>query len=149
VWTFKGKEFTSEDIPEGAIGFVYRITNPSGQKYIGQKRFFKPVVKPPLKGQTRKRRSIAESDWKKYVGSSKEVQQQVKDLGIENFGREILEICFSKGMLSYTEAKLQFDLGVLFDDSYLNGIIQTRINKTHVKGVRDNDRDETISTNVS
>lgn len=141
MWTFKGAEFTSDDIPEEAIGFVYRITNnQTGLKYIGQKRFFKPVVKPPLKGQTRKRRSIVESDWKKYVGSSEEVKRQVKELGLENFTREILEICFSKGMLSYTEAKLQFDLGVLFDDSYLNGIIQTRINKTHVRNTRENTR---------
>lgn len=132
-WIFCEEPFKSEDIPEGAIGFVYRITNnATGLKYVGQKRFFKPVVKPPLKGQTRKRRSIVESDWKTYVGSSVEVKKQVAELGIDNFTREILEICFSKGMLSYTEAKMQFDLGVLFDETYLNGIIQTRINKTHV-----------------
>lgn len=140
MWTFRDKPFTSNDIPESAVGFVYRITNPQGQKYIGQKRFFKPKVLPPLKGQTRKRRSIVESDWKTYVGSSKEVQAQVKEQGIENFNREILEICFSKGMLNYTESKLQFDLGVLFDDTYLNGIINCRINKIHVNGVRENVR---------
>lgn len=140
MWLFKGKEFKSEDIPEGAIGFVYRITNPSGQKYIGQKRFWKPVVRPPLKGQTRKRRSVAESDWKTYVGSSEEVKRQVKELGLENFVREILEICYSKGMLSYTELEQQVINRVLFDDTYLNGIIQTRINKTHVKNTRPNDK---------
>ena len=139
MWTFKGKEFTSDDIPDGAIGFVYRITNPSGKKYIGQKRFFKPVVKPPLKGTIRKRKSIVESDWKKYVGSSTVVQAEVKELGIENFIREILEICYSKGMLNYTETKMQFDNNVLFDDSYLNGIINCRINKTHVIKAQKND----------
>lgn len=133
MWLYNDIEFTSEDIPEDAIGFVYRITNlTTGRKYIGQKRFWRPVVRPPLKGQKKKRRSIVESDWKKYVGSSKEVQQQVKDAGLENFRREILAVCYSKGMLSYTEAKMQFDLGVLFDESYLNGIIQTRINRSHV-----------------
>lgn len=133
MWTYNGTAFTIEDIPEGAIGFCYRITNTvTGLKYIGQKRFFKPLVRPPLKGQTKKRKSVVQSDWQTYVGSSAVVQEQVKQLGLDKFKREILAICYTKGMLSYTEAKLQFDLGVLFDESYLNGIIQTRINKSHV-----------------
>lgn len=140
MWTFKGKEFITKDIPDGAVGFVYCITNPEGEMYIGQKRFWKPKVLKPLKGQTRKRRSVVESDWQTYVGSSKTVQEQVNELGIDNFKREILEICYSKGMLSYTEAKMQFDLGVLFDETYLNGIIQTRINKRHVINSKPNDK---------
>lgn len=138
-WVYKDVPFESEDIPEGAVGFVYRITNKTtGTRYIGQKRFFKTIIRPPLKGQKRKRRSIVESDWKTYFSSSDVLKQQLAESSLDNFKKEILAICYSKGMLSYTEAKLQFDLGVLFDNTYQNGIIQTRINKTHVRGVKPN-----------
>jgi hypothetical protein len=139
MWLFRDKTFSSSDIPEGAVGFVYTITNnDNGLKYVGQKRFYRPVTKAPLKGQTKKRKSIIESDWKTYVGSSLEVKKQVKELGLQAFTREIHAICYTKGMLSYTESKMQFDLGVLFDDNYLNGIINCRINKSHVINAKAN-----------
>lgn len=134
MWVYQGKPFDSCDIPENAVGFVYRITNKlNGKKYIGKKLFYSTKVRPPLKGKTRKRRTVVESDWKTYTGSSAKVNAQVEEQGIDTFEREILVICFSKGMLSYMEAKMQFDLGVLFDDDYLNGIIQVRINRVHLK----------------
>jgi len=133
MWLYKGDEFTSDNVPEDAIGFVYCITNPEGKKYIGKKNFYRVIVRPPLKGQKRKRREKVQSDWQAYVSSSEEVKKQIADKGVDKFKREILEICYSKGMLSYMEAKMQFDLGVLLDDSYLNGIIQVRINKKHLK----------------
>ncbi len=134
MWLYQGKEFTAEQVPPDAVGFVYRITNnKTGKKYIGKKNFYRVIVRPPLKGQKRKRREKVQSDWQLYVSSSEEVKRQVTELGLDSFTREILEVCYTKGMLSYTEAKMQFDLGVLFDDSYLNGIIQCRINKKHVR----------------
>lgn len=134
MWTLNNKEFTSSDVPADAVGFVYRITNiTTGKKYIGKKNFWRVIVRPPLKGQKKKRREKVQSDWQSYVSSSEQVKAQVAELGLENFKREILEICYSKGMLSYMEAKMQFDLNVLFDDDYLNGIIQCRINAKHVK----------------
>jgi hypothetical protein len=117
-----------------AIGFVYCLTNKmTGKKYVGKKFFFKTITRPPLKGQKKKRKTVVESDWKKYTGSSVSVNEQVATLGLEWFDREILDICFSKGMLSYIELKKQVDLNVLLDDDYLNGIIQVRINRTHLK----------------
>lgn len=134
MWIYNGNPFNSEDIPKDAVGFVYIIRNElTTKKYLGKKNFFRTIVRPPLKGQKRKRRTIVESDWKTYTGSSTEVNRQVSEHGIDSFSREILEICFSKGMLSYQEAKKQFDLDVLLDDNYLNGIIQVRINRTHLK----------------
>ena len=57
------------------IGFVYMVTDKeTGMKYIGKKGFFSKVTKPPLKGKKRKRRSLKESDWKKYCGSSEAVK---------------------------------------------------------------------------
>lgn len=139
MWTYNEKRFESEDIPEGAVGFVYRISNKTtGTKYIGKKLFYRTIVRPPLKGQKRKRREIVESDWKTYFSSSEVLKQQLAQSSPDNFEKQILAVCYSKGMLSYSEAELQFKYRVLFDDSYLNGIIQTRINKTHVMGVRPN-----------
>lgn len=134
MWTYNGKPFGAEDVPEDAVGFVYRITYKSdGKKYIGKKNFYKIITRPPLKGTKRKRKTKVQSDWQVYCSSSDRVSTDLAEKGFDAFNREILEICYSKGMLSYTEAKMQFDLGVLFDDSYLNGIIQCRINKSHVK----------------
>ena len=137
TWLYNGVVYTPEDVPEDAIGFVYRITNlQTGKKYLGKKNFYRVIVRPPLKGQKRKRREKVQSDWQSYVSSSEQVKAQIAELGLDNFKREILEIAYSKGMLSYLEAKMQFDLNVLFDDDYLNGIIQCRINAKHLKEKR-------------
>ena len=51
----------------------------------------------------------------------------VLELGPENFTREILYYCTSRGELSYLEAKEQFDRQVLLTDQYYNGIINVRV----------------------
>ena len=45
----------------------------------------------------------------------------------DKFTREILHYCSSRGILSYLEAKEQFDRRVLETDEYYNGIINVRI----------------------
>ena len=45
----------------------------------------------------------------------------------EKFTREILHYCPSRGVLSYIEAKEQFDRRVLESDEYYNGIINVRV----------------------
>ena len=39
--------------------------------------------------------------------------------------------------MSYMEAKEQFNREVLLSDEYYNGIINCKIHRTHVKGLRD------------
>lgn len=68
-----------------------------------------------------------------YFGSSEEVKQLVEELGPKNFHREILHLCESKGVMSYLEAKEQFDRDVLLSEEYYNGIINCKIHRTHVK----------------
>ena len=133
MWYYGGKEFTSEMIGD-YIGFVYVITDLSNnKKYVGKKLFMSKRRLPPLKGKTRKRTVIKESDWMDYFGSSEEVKQLVEELGPQNFHREILHLCESKGVMSYLEAKEQFDRDVLLSEEYYNGIINCKIHRTHVK----------------
>ena len=114
-WTYQGKQV--EQISEEYIGFVYLITNlTNGKKYIGKKLAQFKVTKKPLKGKKNKRRSTKESDWRTYWGSSDKLNEDVEHLGPENFTREILYYCTSRGELSYLEAKEQIDREVLKTD---------------------------------
>ena len=125
-WTFNGSEVLQ--LPETCVGFVYIITNiTNGKKYIGKKLAQFKVTKAPLKGKKNKQRSTKESDWRTYYGSSDKLNEDVATLGKENFTREILYYCESKGELSYLEAKEQFECSVLETDEYYNGIINVRV----------------------
>ena len=130
-WTFDGT--LVEELPEDCEGFVYLITNlTNGQKYVGKKLARFKVTKPPLKGRKNKRRSTKESDWRTYIGSSDHLNADVKELGEDKFTREILYYCQSRGMLSYLEAKEQFDRKVLLTDEYYNGIINVRVGSSKI-----------------
>ena len=125
-WTYQGK--IVDEIPKEYVGFVYLITNlTNDKKYIGKKLAQFKVTKKPLKGKKNKRRSTKESDWRDYWGSSDTLNEDVQTLGPENFTREILYYCTSRGELSYLEAKEQFDREVLKTDEYYNGIINVRV----------------------
>lgn len=105
------------------VGFVYRITNLSNDmKYIGKKQLSRVIKRNPLKGKKNKRISYGQSDWLKYCGSSNTLKEEVEAGKIE-FRREILMFCRTKTELSYYEAKLQFDLDVLYRDDYYNDLI--------------------------
>lgn len=139
TWYYKGQIFNpdEEDLKEW-IGFVYVITDLSNdKKYVGKKLFWSKKTLPPLKGKTRKRRSIIESDWKKYYGSSDLVKQLLNEHGEQNFHREILHLCKTRGEAGYLEMYEQVTRNVLLDDMYMNGIIQVRIHRNHVKGLKD------------
>lgn len=131
-WTYNGKLFDKELIDEH-ISFVYAITNKlDGRAYIGKKNFYRAVTKAPLKGKKRKRRSRATSDWETYYGSNEELQQDVIKLGADNFEREILRLCNTKGESTYYEAKYQFEYDAIISDKYYNTWIYCRIRKDHL-----------------
>jgi len=136
-WEYEGN--TIDNIPDDYEGFVYLITNTTtGQKYIGKKLAKFKTTKPPLKGKKNKRRGTKESDWRDYYGSSDRLNADVLELGEDNFIREIIHICPSRGIASYLEAREQFERRVLETDDYYNGIINVRVGgskilKEHLK----------------
>ena len=128
MWLYNNESF--EEIPEGIVGYVYLITNlTNNRKYIGKKNFYFSKTKQ-VKGK--KKRTKVESDWKAYYGSNKELCADVEKLGKENFKREILRLCKSKGEFSYFEAKMQFENNVLESDEWYNSYIMVRVNKNHL-----------------
>jgi len=95
MWLYNDQPF--EDTPEEYQGFVYQITElDTGKKYIGKKFFWKPKILPVNKTRKRRVRTRAESDWRTYYGSSKEVQLLVEDKGSDNYKREIIHLCKTK-----------------------------------------------------
>jgi hypothetical protein len=130
-WTYNGKDFT-EDLVGNNYGFVYQITNlTNGRKYIGKKFFYSAKTKQ-VKGK--KKRYKASSNWQTYYGSSDNLTKDVLQLGHENFSREILHLCLTKGECGYLEAKEQFRNNVLETDNYYNSWIMVRVRKDHIKG---------------
>lgn len=129
MWTYQNKPFT--EIPDGVIAFVYVITNTiNDRKYIGKK-LFKFTRSTKKKGKRVKKQ--VDSDWQEYYGSNKELLNDVGVLGKENFKREILYLCKTRGEASYMEAKEQFLQDALISENFYNEWIFLRVRKSHIK----------------
>ena len=138
TWYFQNN--LVEELPTDIVGFVYCITNlNNGRKYIGKKlaKFSKTTYKMvTLKNGTKKKKrikSLVDSDWREYYGSSVELNNDVALLGRDKFTREILHYCKSKAECSYIELREQMERRVLENTDYYNGIIQVKIHKNHLK----------------
>ena len=132
-WTYNGKDFTSDDIND-YYGFIYRITNMvNGHDYVGRKYFRTKRKLKPLKGRTNKRHRINETDWEDYYGSSKRLLADIEELGEDNFKREILELCTTRGNTNYAELVWQVKEEVLLREDSYNGIIAIKIGVGSVK----------------
>ena len=135
VWLYEGKPYDPqyEEIPEDVLGFVYQITdNHTGERYLGQKRMRKPKTLPKTKTRKRRVKTVVESDWRNYYSSSEVIKENVSQGRSDRYTREILRFGYGKGDLNYLELKEQMDRNVLFDDTYLNGIVNARIHKKHI-----------------
>jgi len=138
VWLYENTQI--QELPEDCVGFVYLITNKlTGRKYIGKKlsKFSKTSYKiVKLKNGNKKRKRIKskiDSDWQLYYGSNDQLNQDIAELGSDNFTREILFYCKSKAECSYIEAREQFNRRVLESDDYYNGQISVRVHGSHIK----------------
>lgn len=124
------------EIPEYFLGFVYKITDFSGEEekyYIGKK-LAKTMKKfPPLKGQKRNRRIEKDTDWKSYTGSSDSLNKKIEEEGKEKFKFEIIKFCYSKSELAYFETKQIIDEDALLKENYYNGILACKIKSFKLK----------------
>jgi hypothetical protein len=135
MWYYENKLY--DEAPKEYMGFVYLITDlTTNRKYIGKKLFWNTRKLKPLKGKTRRRTQVVESNWKNYYGSNEELQQLVENSHAQRFEREILHLCTKKGIMGYLEAREQFDRNVLLSDEYYNNFIGCKIHGKHVAGLR-------------
>ena len=126
MWIFGNEEL--KEVPDGYIGMVYLITNlANGKKYVGKKQFHFRRTKT-VKGK--KKKTVIESDWQKYYGSNKELQEHVALYGERKFRREVLHLCINKSQMSYLELREQIDRRVLETDRYYNEWISVKVRKT-------------------
>lgn len=141
MWIYNNKPFT--EIPEGYIGFVYKITcvnksNPYfGWTYYGLKHFFtittkklgkRAVAALPDKRMSKKIKTTNESNWSTYCSSSKELQALIKK-NPTHFKKEILVLCKTKKQLSYCETEILFKYDVLRNEKNWNSNILGRFYK--------------------
>lgn len=137
-WIYQGNPVI--EIDDSITGFIYVITNNiDGRKYFGKKqsKFKKTSIKTvTLKNGTKKKkkiRTLIDSDWMTYFGSSEELKKDVETLGVVNFSREILQFCYSLTELSYYEAKIQFVTDcLLHPDKYYNSWVSVRTRRDHL-----------------
>lgn len=132
MWYYKRKKIESLlDFPKNSIGFVYKITNLLDNRiYIGKKILYnktKKRISKREKLETKTRKTyvyiVKESNWKTYTGSCKELNEDIKKYGVENFKFEILDTACTKKYMTFSEAKFQFKHNVLENDSYNNNIL--------------------------
>ena len=125
-WLYNGKEITDiSQFPSNTFGFIYEVITPEGKKYVGKKVLYhnqkKKLTKVELSEQTgRGRRKTfkivqKESDWKKYYGSNKHLQNQISkgEVTLEDLKKQIIQTAFNKKHLTYLETKYLFQLEVL------------------------------------
>jgi hypothetical protein len=129
MWLYNDIEFTEQDVGD-YFGFVYLIENLlDKRRYIGKKFFTRAGIKQ-IKGKKKKVR--LSSGWSNYWSSSKELQEDVKKLGEENFTRRILYLCKSRSECSYRETKEIFIRDALLSENYYNSWVSCKIHKAHV-----------------
>ncbi len=73
-----------------------------------------------------------DSDLRDFYGSNDKLNEDVTNLGPDNFKREILYYCNSKAQCSYIEAREQFSRKVLESTDYYNGQISVRVHGSHI-----------------
>lgn len=134
MWIYKEKEISSvSEVPDGAIGFVYLLTNLSNnKKYIGKKFLYserkkaltkKEIAELPNKRLKKWKTVKKESDWLQYDSSSEEVKKDM--VAGDMFRKEIIEFTYSKIQTTYLEVKLQFINNVLESDDWYNNNINS------------------------
>lgn len=135
MWMYDNEEITSiEQVPEGAMGFVYLLINlETGRRYIGKKYLYserktklgkKEVAALENKRLKKWKMVKKESEWLNYTSSSEEIKKEIAE-GVQ-FSKIILQWTYSKMETYYLEVKLQFKNDVLESDEWYNKNIASK-----------------------
>jgi hypothetical protein len=118
--------WTGEEIPDPDkyFGFCYLIIDRTdGRKYVGRKQYF--VSNGTVKYRVNNKNSTRwnpkhwkNSNWRKYVGSNKELKGLIKARGKGDFTFIMLSQHISKAELHYAEACWIICTGVLGKDGF-------------------------------
>ena len=80
---------------------------------------------------------IKEGNWKNYFGSHDYIKGLLKENKHEEFTREIIQICYSKKELTYSETKYQMMFEVLENPSYINANILGKFFRSDLENYKD------------
>ena len=124
-WLYNNEILDSDHI-ENYVGMVYLLENTMTQKFYVGKKFFWTTKPKMIKGKKKKIR--CESDWKKYYGSNKVLQEEIKEIGIDKIRRTVIKLCNTKTQCSYYEMVEQIERQALLKSNYYNEFIGGKIN---------------------
>lgn len=110
--------------------FIYRITLPDGRYYVGRKNVYR------CSGG----KIVAESNWRDYWSSSKEVKALAASVGYGACRREILELLESTGKAGLAETRWLIVNNAMLDLKCLNGNIEGKYQRKVVQGWSDDAR---------
>lgn len=99
--------------PEQWYGFCYRIiNNVTKQEYLGKKQL-KSRNRVKVAGRKNRKIVFRNTNWKKYTSSSKRINEEIEEHGIERFTFIIISLHETKGSLVYNEIVLQITENVM------------------------------------
>lgn len=104
---------------ENYIGFVYVLTMSNGQKYIGAKKMWVSIKRPPASFKRKPKKPFKESNWRSYTSSSKHVNTMFEQ-GVFISEFRIVSLHETWGQTLFSEAMLQLELDAIRSDFYLN-----------------------------
>ena len=99
------------------VAFVYAVHLKNGQKYIGVKKFWQRIAKPPCEFKRGPKKKLTEHKWRSYNTSSS-ILKEIPEEDIEN--RYILG-CYSKwGTALMAEFMFQYHCDAMRSEQFLN-----------------------------
>ena len=136
TWLYRNEPYDPAEVdPKKVYAFVYQIEDlDTGRLYIGKKVMFFKGFKMVKK---KRKRTLKESDWREYYGSSDVLNEEVAKRGASRFKRTILHFCPNKAVANYLEAMEQFKFNAILDDRYYNEQIRVRVTRSQLKALKD------------
>ena len=103
--------------PRDSVAFIYAIHLKDGSRYIGVKKFWTKIKKPPSHFKRGPQKKLTEHKWRSYVSSSAILNDTSNDL-VE--GRYILGVYEKWGIALMAEFMFQYHLDAMRKTHFLN-----------------------------